>query len=294
MALSLRSLRSALIVAGLLALPVAMLVASLKAPQQLSPLDRAVRRIGAPLEAAVAYSAGTMAGFLERWLLQARLQDANEELLRDNRQLRQRLRTLEHLEQENAQLRRALQLRDKVPEDLLSAERIGVDQSPFFRVMSIRLDRGDRFVTPGMAVLAPDGVVGRIDKTFDDYCDVMLLTDPRSKVAVEIPRVRAQGILEGGHEDLAIVEVSKDFEIQVGDLVQTSGVDQLFPGGHPVGQVIAVEPLVGDRQRLNVLPAVRFDRVDVAWVVLANAPAPDERVDERKDPGVAIGLHPLH
>ena len=60
--------------------------------------------------------------------------------------------------------------------------------------------------------------------------------------------------------------------------------------------MIEIEPLVGDQQRLHVVPAVRFDRIDVVWVVLANAPRPDPRsglegpavphwVPVRADPG---------
>jgi rod shape-determining protein MreC len=186
-----------------------------------------------------------------------------------------------------------LQLRDKVPEDLISAEVTGVDQSPFFRIVKIRIDRGEHYVRPGMAVLSPDGVVGRIDQTFDDYSDVMLITDARSKIAVEVARTRAQGILEGASEDSCTVEISKDFGVEIGDLIQTSGVDELFPKGHPVGQVVRVEQLVGDQQLVEVLPAVRFDRLDVAWVVLASAPEPDPRADQLIREEQAIGLQPV-
>jgi rod shape-determining protein MreC len=144
-----------------------------------------------------------------------------------------------------------------------------------------------------MAVLSPDGVVGRIDQAFDDYSDVMLITDTRSKIAVEVARTRAQGILEGASEDSCVVEISKDFGVEIGDLIQTSGVDELFPKGHPVGQVVRVEQLVGDQQLVEVLPAVRFDRLDVAWVVLASAPEPDPRADQPIREEQAIGLQPV-
>lgn len=293
MAISLRSVRSGALVVLLLGIPVLLLRNTTKNPHEMSAFDRSVRRIGAPLEAAVSYSAGMLGSFFERWVLQARLQDTNEDLAAENRELRQRLRDLIQLQDENHQLRRALQMRDKVPEDMIPAERIGVDQSPFFRVVNIRIDRGSRYAQPGMAVLAADGVVGRIDKIFDDYSDVMLITDARSKIAVEVARNHAQGILVGNDEDGCVVDVSKDHDVAAGDLVQTSGVDELFPKGHPVGQVTSVEQLVGDQQRLHVTPSVRFDRLDVVWVVLANAPEPDPRADA-VPPGVrSRGLQPI-
>lgn len=294
MAISLTSVRSGALIVLLLGIPLMLLRNTAQDPHRMSGFDRAVRRIGGPLEAAVSYSAGMLGAVFERWVLQARVQDANEELAADNRELKRQLRDLVQLREENTQLRRALQMRDRVAEDMIPAERVGVDQSPVFKVINIRIDRGNRYAAPGMAVLAPDGVVGRIDKSFDDYSDVLLITDPRSKIAVEVARSRAQGILIGEDEDLCIVDVSKDYEVQEGDLVQTSGVDELFPKGHPVGKVLRVEQLVGDQQRLYVLPAVRFDRVDVVWVVLAPAPRPDPEAGTDPNPVKARGLQPVN
>ena len=115
-----------------------------------------------------------MGAFFKRWVLPARLQDDNEELRKENRELKARLREAAKLETENAELRRVLQMREKVSEDMIVAERIGVDQSPFFRVMSIRIDRGEHYVRSEMAVLDPDGVVGRIDKA--TYTNVVKTT----------------------------------------------------------------------------------------------------------------------
>lgn len=293
MAVSLRSVRNGALVVVLLGIPVLLLRTSAQDPHQMGAFDRAIRRIGAPLEAAVSYSFGMLGGFFERWVLQARLQDANEDLSVENRELKQKMRDLVQLEEENTQLRRALQMRDRVPEDMIPAERVGVDQSPFFRVVNIRIDRGTGIAEPGMAVLSADGVVGRIDKTFDDYSDVMLITDARSKIAVEVARNHAQGILEGDSEEFCVTLVSKDYDVQVGDIVQTSGVDELFPKGHPVGQVAAIEQMVGDQQKLKVTPSVRFDRLDVVWVVLAAAPEADPRVAAETKPAQARGLGPI-
>lgn len=293
MAVTLRSVRNGVIILGLLGIPLVLLRSSALDPHHMSAFDRSVRRIGAPLEAAMSYSAGMLGSFFERWVLQARVQDQNEELAAENRELRQRLREMGGLLEENKQLRRALQMRERVPEDMIPAERIGVDQSPFFRVLNIRIDRGSTYARPGMAVLSPDGIVGRVDKIFDDYSDVMLITDPRSRIAVELARSRAQGILHGNQENGCVVDVPKDYEVEEGDLVQTSGVDELFPKGHPVGRVTAIEQLVGDQQRLHVVPAVRFDRVDVVWVVLATAPKPDPDADLSASTPGAIGIQPV-
>jgi rod shape-determining protein MreC len=290
---SYRSIRNALLAVVLLGIPVLLLRSAAQEPQGLSPFDRAVRSVGAPLEAGISYAAGSVGRFFERWVLQARLQEDNEELEADNRKLRLELRTLQAVEEENKELRRSLQMREKVPEDMIAAEVSGVEQSPYFRVVKLEIDRGEAFVRQGMAVIADAGVVGRIDRADATHADVMLITDPRSKVAVEVARTRAPGILAGEDEDTCIVHVSSDFPVQVGDVIQTSGVDELFPRGQPVGQVVRVEEVVGDQQRVHVVPSVRFDRLDMVWVVLASAPPPDPAADQTRKPPQAAGLGPL-
>ena len=75
---SYRSIRNALLAAVLLGIPVLLLRSAAQEPQGLSGFDRAVRRVGAPLEAGVSYAAGSVGRFFERWVLQARLQEDNE------------------------------------------------------------------------------------------------------------------------------------------------------------------------------------------------------------------------
>ncbi|MGB1274296.1 MAG: rod shape-determining protein MreC [Nannocystaceae bacterium] len=294
MAVSLRSVRNTSLVLVMLTVPILLLRSASQEPHQLNGFDRSLRRIGGPLEAGVSYSTATVAGVFERWVMQAKLQDENLGLTGENRELRLKMRELLRVEEENRELRRALQLRERVPEDLLSAAIIGYEQSPLVRVVKLKLDRGSSFVQPGMAVLSDAGVIGRIHRTADDFSDVRLITDPRSKLAIEVARTRAPGILEGAEEDLCIAHIiPSDDPVQEGDVIQTSGADEMFPRGHPVGQVIKVEQLVGDQQRVEVVPLVRFDRLNMVWVVLARAPAPDPQAERPPPPIAAHGLQPL-
>lgn len=293
MAVSLRDIRSGAIIVVLLGIPILLLRSTLQDPHHMNGFDRAVHRIGAPLEAGVTYSARWVGSFFERWVFQARMLDEKEALEEQTRDQKRQLVELAQLREENRQLRRALQMRDQVPEDLLAAAVTGVEQSPFFRVVKISVDRGDDYVRPGMAVLAPDGVVGRINRTHAAHSDVMLITDPESKIAVEVARTRCPGILEGAGEDTCKVRIiSCDEPIVEGDVIQTSGVDDLFPKGHPVGIVASVDRKV-DAQLVDVVPSVRFDRLDMVWVVLANAPPADPQAGKPRARVPARGLGPL-
>ncbi|MCA9693208.1 MAG: rod shape-determining protein MreC [Nannocystaceae bacterium] len=293
---SLRGAKSVLLILLLLGIPLLLLRSAAQDPQHLTGLDRAIRRIGGPLEAGVSYAAGTIGGLFSRWVMQGKLQDENNALLAENRELQLKLQELERVDEENRELRRALLLRDKVSEDMIAAAIIGVEQSPFFRVVKLRIDRDQRSVRDGMAVIAESGVVGRVDRSSDSHSDVRLITDPRSKLAVEVARTRAPGILEGAGEDLCVARIisSSEHPVEIGDLIQTSGADEMFPRGHPVGQVTKVEQLVGDQQRVEVVPAVRFDRLSMVWVVLSGAPDPDPEAERKDEPPRARGLGPLH
>lgn len=264
-------LRRGALVALLLLGPILMIRASVKAPHEVSGFDRAVRRIGSPLEAGLSYSWRWASSFFERWVFQAQMLEQKEALERENIALRRFERDLAIIEEENVELRRLLGMRARVSEDLLTAQITGVEQSPFFRVVKVRLDQGRDMVEPGMAVLSADGVVGRIQRAYESFADVMLVTDPGSKVAVEVARTRAPGILVGATETGCELELAADDEVAKGDLIQTSGVDDLFPKGRPVGTVTAVERR-NDKQVVSVLPAVRFDQLDAVFVVLAASP----------------------
>jgi rod shape-determining protein MreC len=86
------------------------------------------------------------------------------------------------------------------------------------------------------------------------------------------------------------LEVSSDDDVAEGDLIQTSGVDDLFPKGRPIGAVINVERR-NDRQVVSVQPAVRFDRLDAVFVVLA--PEPATLTKAATNHGAAAGIQPI-
>ncbi|MEE9385594.1 MAG: rod shape-determining protein MreC [Nannocystaceae bacterium] len=297
MRVSLRNARNVALVAILLGIPLLLLRGSVQDRYQMGAFDRAVWRIGAPLEAGVSYSARWVASFFARWVFQAGALEDRERLEQENRVFKRRLREVVRLEEENRELRRSLQMREQVPEDLLSAEVVGVEQSPFFRAVKIQIDRGTAYVRPEMAVLSADGVVGRIEKTHGDRSNVLLITDPASHIAVEIARTKAPGILQGAGEDRCEVKISSESVAREGDLVQTSGVDDLFPTGHPVGRVTRVTNRIeegGEVQVVEVVPSVRFDHLRMVWVVLATAPEPDPPSGIARKPGSARGLQPLN
>src|SRR5262249_41770301 len=155
--------------------------------------------------------------------------------------------------------------RAQVPAETVSARVVGVDTSPLYRVVRVRLDRAKGEVKPNMVVVVPEGVVGRVGRVFDGYCDVLLAVDPDSAIDVQVPRTGARGVLKGvsatslAGEDAygtTIPNMPRGDEVLEGDEVVTSGIGG-FPRDLAVGKVSRVQkPDSGLWQKVQVTPSV--------------------------------------
>jgi rod shape-determining protein MreC len=208
--------------------------------------------------------------------------------------LRRQLRALAAVEEENKELRRSLQMRDKVPEDMIAAEISGVEQSPVLPRRQAD-DRPRQRLRPPRHGRHHRRRRGRPHRprrrvtTPTSCCSPTPAPRSPSRSPAPAPPASSSAL----DEDSCTVDIPADFATQVGDFIQTSGVDELFPRGQPVGQVAEVEDVAGDQQRVRVIPAVRFDRLDMVWVVLASAPTPDPGAEQPRKPAAAAGLGPL-
>jgi rod shape-determining protein MreC len=273
---ALKRYRDLAIVALLLAVPFFVLKANMKLPENQSAMDRTVLRVTAPLEVAAATLAR---GVSDAWQNYAYLVDVrrdNERLAYDNARLRERVHALEQAQADNRQLRRLLQLKDSMPSDAVSAQVIGKDYTEFFRVTRIVLDKGARQVRPHMPVIAPDGVVGAVLHVAGDAVDVQLAVDAAFGVDVEDERTRARGFVRGTGDPARygckVEMVDSRDEVQIGDLLMTSGKGRWFPRGIPVARITGViKRELGRDQDVDAAPTVDFSRLD-AVVVLVTTP----------------------
>jgi rod shape-determining protein MreC len=120
-----------------------------------------------------------------------------------------------------------------------------------------------------MAVVHPRGVVGQITSVSSSSARVLLVSDHSSGVDVLIQGSRVRGVLEGAGEKVCELKfVTKENLVKVGDVVVTSGMDQVFPKGLIVGTVSEVSSQTGTLfQTIEVRPAVNFARVEEVVVV---------------------------
>lgn len=234
------------------------------------PLEAAAAVVVAPLQAGATAASSWLGGFGFGF---SGLRRENEELRREVERLR--LEVQESWERVAAaeRLERLLDYRAGTTYTMIAAGVIGHDASGLYR--TVLIDRGSTAgVEHQQAVLAPDGVVGRVIKVFPRSALVLLVTDRSSAVDAIVQRTRDQGVVQGsGGSNCELKYLDRSAEVEAGDFVVTSGMAGRFPKGLRIGQVSGVNPGGGLFQSVDVRPSARLDRLEEVWVVTA---APEE------------------
>ena len=170
---------------------------------------------------------------------------------------------------ENARLRDLLAFRETLKGELLTARVIGHDPAALSRTITIGQGSAAG-IARGAAVLAPGGLVGQVILVSPHAARVLLITDHNSGVDAVVQRTRGRGIVEGavdGRCGLKFVKRTED--LQVGDLVLSSGLEGIFPRGLPVGRIVAVDKQgQGLFQYAQVEPSVDVDELEEVLVTL--------------------------
>ncbi|HEY1694081.1 MAG TPA: rod shape-determining protein MreC [Polyangiaceae bacterium] len=270
---ALKRYRDAAIVVLLLAVPFFVLKANMKAPENQSPMDRAILRVSSPVEVAAAAVARGMGGVWNDYVYLVDVKQDNERLEYENARLREQVHSLEQMQGENRQLRRLLQLKDSLPGDAVSAQVVGKDFTEFFRVTRMVLDKGARDVRPHMPVVAPDGVVGAVLHVAGETVDVQLAVDAAFGVDVEDERTHARGFVRGTGDparySCKVEMVDSRDEVEIGDLLVTSGKGRWFPKGIPVARITHVlKRELGRDQDVDAVPTVDFSRLDTVLLLV--------------------------
>lgn len=270
---SFRRYRDTALVVLLLAVPFFFLRASIRSPEQMNSIDRALSRVSAPIEYAAAALARGVSSLIGEYVYLVDVKADNNKLAYENSNLRQRVSELLSVEAENDRLRGLLALRDTVQPETVSAVVIAKDTTSYFRVTRVILDTAESGVKEHMPVITLGGVVGTVQRVAGEKVDVQLAVDSGFGVDVVVERTRARGFVRGvGDEGQYLVHVEyvqREDEIDVGDVLLTSGMGCRFPAGIPVAKVTEViKKEFGVYQRVEAKPTVDFSRLSEVLIVL--------------------------
>ena len=151
----------------------------------------------------------------------------------------------------------------------LTASVIGLDSSTAVR--SIIIDKGsDDGVRVGMPVESARGLVGQVFRTTANSSQIVIITDSSSAVPARLGNSRATGILRGGGVggSLSIDWIDLKHQVEVGEVVLTSGLGGRFPQDLVLGRVIVIDRREAELfQRAIVQTAVDFEDLEVLFVI---------------------------
>lgn len=203
---------------------------------------------------------------------------SRSELLQELEDLRARqlvykaeLQKLIAVETENHRLRELLQSSQRVAQKVLIAEILAADLDPFSR--QVVLNKGsDHGVFRGQPILDSDGAMGQVIHVGPISSTAMLLTDTNSAIPVQVLRNGLRSIAVGSADQnsLELPYLANNADVEIGDLLVTSGLGGRFPSGYPVGRVTAVEKdMRQSYAKVVATPTARVDRVREVLLVFS-------------------------
>ena len=211
----------------------------------------------------------SLVSFWNHYLSLSNAQKENDRLRKELAHLKAEKVRLQEVVQAHERLKKILNLKTDQEGPAQVAEVVGRGPSPFLQTLYINKGRKDA-LSRGMPVIHPDGLVGRIEKTSRHYAKVLLLNDPNFAIDCLSLRSRVRGVLTGflGEGHCQVKYVVRTEDIKTGDLMVTSGLDQVFPKGLVLGWVNkVVSQTKGNFLYIEVIPAARVSRIEEVLVL---------------------------
>lgn len=146
----------------------------------------------------------------------------------------------EQLDRENEQLRQLLDMKQRLPVKGTAAEILYNVRDPFSRKVLINKGSQDG-ISPGQAVVDKTGVVGQITRSYPFQAEVTLITHKDQGVPVQLERNGLRSVVFGnGDGQLELRFMAANADVKEGDILETSGLDEVYSPGLPVAKVVSM------------------------------------------------------
>ncbi len=201
---------------------------------------------------------------VESFSARNKLLSENAGLRAEQIRLELQLQKLATLEDENNRLRELVSsVKYFEKERLLIAELLSVDLDPFRQ--RFVLNKGTRNgVYEGQPLLGAQGIIGQIDKVGPFSSVAILISDPNHALLGVIARSGHRSLVVGtGNIDkLELQYVTNTADIQIGDLVITSGLDDRYPTDYPVAEITSIQQVAGEPfAKVEAKPLVNLNKI---------------------------------
>lgn len=272
-------LKKLILVALILSLPLLSLNLERRDTGDTKWYNRAFEFVVHPMQEFMTNFSSGVTDTTSRYLNLMNIKDENAKLRAEVLELKEEILKRQEVQLENERLRKQLEFQSQSPSPQISAQVTGIDLLFNSDYHSITINKGSNHgLKPKLGVVTREGVVGYILRVFPDYSIVLLNTDRNAVVDVMVQRSRARGLSEGsGANACEIKYLQRTDDVQVGDLVITSGNDEMFPKGIPAGIVSRVlKKSFGVSQSVEMSPLVDISRVEEVFVILKSVTPPEE------------------
>ncbi len=226
----------------------------------------------APIQYAADLPRTMFDGFYERFHSRQQLMETSRSLKREVLRLKSDMILLEQYQEENQRLRKLLGSSFVRDEKKVVTEVMAVDTSPYRH--QVVIDKGSiDGVYEGQPVINEKGIVGQVTFVAAHNSRVLLLTDAKNAIPVQVIRNDIRVIASGNGEvdEIQLEHIPTSTDIVVGDLLVTSGLGGIYPEGYPVATVTLVDH--DTRQEFAAIkaePVVEFDRLRYLLLIWPN------------------------
>ena len=224
------------------------------------------------------------------------LQQENSQLKHAQLNTAPNLQRLAQLEAENERLRKLLSVNEREKANGQVAQILYTARDPFSR--KVIVDKGQQSgIVAGQPAIDETGVVGQVTRVFPFSAEITLITDKDQAVPVQIVRSGQRSVVFGlGNGQLELRYMPANADVQVGDILVTSGLDGVYLPGFPVAKVVNIErDSAYSFARIFCVPVAGVENFGEIMVLNPRRPlpeAPPESVGRGSDSGEKNGQRP--
>lgn len=239
--------------------------------QYLGNLHQALSLVVTPVQYVVNWPTAVFSRLKLNLSTRQALLEENTHLHAEQLLLQTQIHKMQLLEQENQQLRNLLKspLRNNKWQKMLVADTLAIDADLFTQELIIDKSQPDQLYI-GQPVVNAKGIMGQVIQIGPLSSRVLLLSDVRSAIPVQNSRTGIRGIVAGtGRLDkLSLINMPITSDIQVGDLLFSSGLGGRFPAGYPVGTISQVQHKPGEQFAvITVKPSANLNGNEQALLI---------------------------
>lgn len=274
-----RRLRGAALILVFVSVFFYILSLNFRPPARMDFLQRIVIESLSPVVGFVGNLSDRVEDLVGRYLWLHHVRDENRDLKAQVADLEQKVTDYREAYIENMRLRRLLDFKATIQAETIPAQVVLHDLTGWFQTLIV--DKGFRDeIGPDMPVVNDEGIVGRVLDVSDRFARILLITDPGSSVDAIIQRNRVRGILTGKDGNSCLFKyVRSNLDVQVGDLITTSGKDGVFPKGLRLGVVQGIfKDPVDLFQKIEVKPLVRLSALEELLIIKREGNVPEKMV----------------